>query len=44
MIVLEQLTVVVAIKVEIGLEMPSTASAHLNLTGVGQYLGPSAGN
>jgi hypothetical protein len=38
--VLEQLIAVVVIKVEIGLEMPSTASVHLNLTGVDRYLGP----
>ena len=43
MFVLEQ-TVVVVIKAEIGLEMPSTASVHLNLTGVDRYLGPLANN
>lgn len=39
MFVLEQLIAVVVIKVEIGLEMPSTASVRLNLTGVDRYLG-----
>ena len=41
MFVLEQIAVVV-IKVEIGLEIPSTASVRLNLTGVDRYLGPLA--
>jgi hypothetical protein len=40
----EQATVVVAIKVGTGLKMAPIASAHLNWTGVGQYLGPLANN
>ena len=39
MFVLEQATIAAAIKVGIGSKMASTASAHLNLTAVGQYLG-----
>lgn len=44
MFVPEQATVVVAIKVGTGLKMAPIASAHLNWTGVGQYLGPLKAN
>jgi hypothetical protein len=40
----EQSTVAVVIRVGIGLKMASTASAHLDLAGFGQYLGPLANN
>lgn len=39
MFVLEPSIAVVVIKFEIGLEMSSTASVRLNLTGVDRYLG-----